>query len=91
MFGKIAKLLKIAQNNEGHAHYQSNPPVNASQTEANLEWKSLNVTRLDTTNAHLRSIEASMAEKTRAEFAAVTRALNASQHVDRSEKDLIKK
>jgi hypothetical protein len=90
MFGKIAKLLKIAQNNEGHAHYQPNPPANASQNEANLEWKSMNITRLDTTNAHLRSIEANMAAKTRAEFAAVTKALNASQHVDRSEKDLIK-
>jgi len=91
MFSQIAKLFKKARNkNKGQAHLQPNPPANASRNEANLEWRSLDISRLNTTSARLRSIEANMAEKTRSEFAAVTKALNASQRIDHSEKDLIK-
>lgn len=90
MFRQIAKLIRNARNrNKGQAHLQTNPPANASRKEAHLEWKSLEPTRLNTTQTHLRSIEANMAQKTRAEFAAVTKALNASQRADRAEKDLI--
>lgn len=91
MFSKIAKLFRNAQNDNGQAHLQTNPSANASRKEANLEWKSLDISGLNTTSTHLRNIEASMAEKTRAEFAAVTKALNASQLSHPSEKDLIKK
>jgi hypothetical protein len=92
MFSHIAKLFKNAQNkNKGQALSQSNHPANASRKEANLEWKSLDITRLNITGNQLQNIEASMAEKSRAEFAAVTKALNASQGVKGSQKDLVKK
>ena len=89
MFRQIAKLIKNARKKNGQALSQSNQPADASRKEANLEWHSLDVTRLNITSTHLRNIEASMAEKSRAEFAAVTKALNTSQSVKGSETDLI--
>ena len=49
------------------------------QHNASLDWQPLDVSRLNLTSQRLREIEASMAEKTRAEFAAVTRELNSNQ------------
>ena len=92
MFRKIANLFKKSRNFvPGQEHSQSNQQANASPKEVNLQWKALDITRLNVTSTHLRNIEASMAEKSRAEFAAVTKALNASQGVKGSQKDLVKK
>ena len=85
MFSLITKLFKNAQNeNEGQALSKINHSAKASKKEADLIWQPLDVSRLNITGDHLRSIEASIAEKSRAEFAAVTKALNASQKVNGS-------
>ena len=47
--------------------------------EAKLDWQPLDVSRLNLTSQRLRQIEASLAEKTRAEFAAVTTELKNAQ------------
>ena len=65
MFSKIAKLFRNAQNDNGQAHLQTNPPANASRKEANLEWKSLDITRLNITGNQLQNIEASMGTRAR--------------------------
>ena len=91
MFSLITKLLKNARNNtNGQAPSQMNQTANASRKEASQDWQTLNVTPLNITSNHLKSIQTSMAEKSRAEFAAVTKALNASQQANRSEQELIK-
>ena len=46
---------------------------------AKIEWQPLDPSRLNLTSKRLREIEASMAEKARAEFAAVTGELNNKQ------------
>lgn len=46
---------------------------------SSLDWQPLDVCRLDLTNQRLRQIEANLAEKTRAEFAAVTMQLKNAQ------------
>jgi hypothetical protein len=49
------------------------------QHNSSLDWQPLDVSKLNLTSQRLREIEASMAEKTRAEFAAVTKQLNSNQ------------
>jgi len=91
MFSRIAKLFKNARKQPtGQALSQNNQTANASLKEATQEHHALNVTRLNITSSHLQNIQTSMAEKSRAEFAAVTKALNASQQANRSEQELIK-
>ena len=91
MFSRIAKLFTNDRNNTtGQELSQTNQTANATRREATQEHHTLNVTSLNITSSHLQSIQASMAEKSRAEFAAVTKALNASQQANRSEQELIK-
>ena len=60
-------------------------PYNQSQQTA-LDWQPLDVSKLSLTSNRLRQIEASLAEKTKAEFAAVTKELKNNQidhgHID---------
>ena len=71
MLGQIKKLINRsrAQSPEPYKHPQ----------QAALEWQPLDVSKLSLTSQRLREIEASLAEKTRAEFAAVTSELNKNQ------------
>ena len=90
MFSLITKLFKNARKHpQGQEPLQTNLPANTSRKESHLEWKSLDVAQLNLTSSHLRNIEASMAEKSRAEFAAVTKSLNASQRSKRANKELV--
>ncbi len=84
MFSRITKLFKNVRN-----HSTGQAPSQTNQTAAQ-EHHTLNVTPLNITSSYLKSIQTSMAEKSRAEFAAVTKALNASQQANRSEQELIK-
>jgi ERCC4-type nuclease len=84
MFSRITKLFKNVRN-----HSTGQAPSQTNQTAAQ-EHHTLNVTPLNITSSHLKSIQTRMAEKSRAEFAAVTKALNASQQANRSEQELIK-
>lgn len=74
MLGQIKKLI-----NRNRAESPEHEPYNHPQ-QAALEWQPLDVSKLSLTNRRLREIEASLAEKTRTEFAAVTGELNKNQH-----------
>ncbi len=70
------QFLKMIKTNRAQSPLQE--PLQP-QHNSSLDWQPLDVSRLDLTSQHLRQIEASMAEKTRAEFSAVTRELNSNQ------------
>ena len=74
MFDQIKKMI-----NRSRAASPEPEPYKHPQ-DAALEWQPLDVSKLSLTSRRLREIEASLAEKTRAEFAAVTRELNNNQH-----------
>lgn len=74
MLDQIRKLI-----NRSRAKRPELEPYNHPQ-DAALEWQSLDVSKLSLTSKRLREIEASLAEKTRAEFAAVTSELNKNQN-----------
>jgi len=73
MLRQLLKMVKMsrAENPE--------PEPLQPQHKSNIDWQPLDATKLNLTSQHLRQIEASMAEKARAEFAAVTRELNKNQ------------
>ena len=73
MFRQLIKiLLRSPVNDLEQAPYQT-------EHMANINWQPLDVSRLNLTSQRLRQIEASLAEKTRAEFAAVTQELMTAQ------------
>jgi hypothetical protein len=74
MLERIKKLI-----NRSRAESPETEPYQPSQ-DSNLQWQPLDVSRLNLTGNRLREIEASLAEKARAEFTAVTRELNSKQH-----------
>lgn len=82
MFRQIFKRIRQAQNepsSNGQEPYKNQTTANTSQ-KAQFDWQPLDVSKLNITSNRLREIEASLAEKTRAEFAAVTSELNRSQN-----------
>ena len=82
MFRQIFKRIRHAQNEQssnGQEPYNNQTTANTSQ-KVQFDWQPLDVSKLNITTNRLREIEASMAEKTRAEFAAVTSELNRSQN-----------
>ena len=80
MFSQIAKLFKNAQQlDSGQEPLQTNHAANASAEEAKIVWQPLDTSKLSITSDRLQQIEAGMAEKARAEFAAVTSEFNRSQ------------
>ena len=74
MLDQIKKLISRSRANSPEVE-----PYNHPQ-RAELEWQPLDVSKLSLTSKRLREIEASLADKTRAEFAAVTGELKKSQH-----------
>lgn len=82
MFRQIFKRIRQPQtepSSDGQEPYQNKPTVNPSNQAVQIDWQPLDVSKLNITTNRLREIEASLAEKTRAEFAAVTSELNRSQ------------
>ena len=80
MFRQIFKRIRPAQTeNIGQELYQNKTTANPSNQAVQIDWQPLDVSKLNITTNRLRQIEASLAEKTRAEFAAVTSELNRSQ------------
>ena len=82
MLRQIFKRIRqpqTEQNSVGQEPYQNKTTANTSNQAVQLEWQPLDVSKLNITTNRLRQIEASLAEKTRAEFAAVTSELNRSQ------------
>lgn len=75
----LRQLLNMIKTNRAQSPPQE--PLQP-QHDSSLDWQPLDVTRLDLTSQRLRQIEASMAEKAREEFAAVTRELNSNQLSD---------
>jgi hypothetical protein len=73
MLDQLKKLIyrSRANNPESEPYNHLQQPV--------IEWQPLDVSRLNLTSRRLREIEASLAEKTRAEFAAVTKELTKTQ------------
>lgn len=80
MFRQIIKWIRPAQTEiNGQELYQNKTTANPSNQAVQLDWQPLDVSKMNITTNRLREIEASLAEKTRAEFAAVTSELNRSQ------------
>lgn len=82
MFRLIFKRIRQAQterSSSGQELYQTKTTANTSQ-KVRINWQPLDVSELNVTTNRLREIEASLAEKTRAEFAAVTSELTRSQN-----------
>lgn len=73
MLEKIVRFL-----NRSEVQAPTKEPYQTKQA-AKIEWQPLDPSRLNLTTKRLREIEASMAEKARAEFAAVTGELNNKQ------------
>ena len=73
MFRQFLRMIKT-----NRAQSPTQEPLQL-QHNSSLDWQPLDITKMDLTSQHLREIEASLAEKTRAEFAAVTRELNSNQ------------
>lgn len=73
MFRQLMNMIKMSR--------AESPKTEPSQPQhrSNIDWQPLDVSKLNVTSQRLRQIEASMAEKARAEFAAVTRELNSNQ------------
>jgi hypothetical protein len=73
MFRQLFNLIQRSRAETPEpGHYQM-------KSTTALDWQPLDVSRLNLTSERLRQIEATLAEKTRAEFAAVTRELNGTQ------------
>ena len=80
MFRQIFKRIRPAHSdNISQELYQNKTTANPSNQAVQIDWQPLDVSKLNITTNRLRQIEASLAEKTRAEFAAVTSELNRSQ------------
>ncbi|MBN2045792.1 MAG: hypothetical protein JW757_12280 [Anaerolineales bacterium] len=76
MFDQLKKMI-----NRSQAQSLEFEPYNQPQHET-FQWQPTDVSKLSLTSRRLREIEASLAEKTRAEFAAVTKELNKNQLKD---------
>ena len=72
----LEKIVRFLSRSEVQA--PTKEPYHTNHA-AKIEWQPLDPSRLNLTSKRLREIEASMAESTRAEFAAVTRELNQNQ------------
>ena len=73
MFRQLMNLIKMSRTESPKTE-----PLQP-QHKTNIDWQPLDVSKLNITSQRLLQIEASMAEKARAEFAAVTQEINNHQ------------
>jgi len=73
MFRQLMNMIKMSR--------AKSPKTEPSQPQhkSNIDWQPLDASKLNITSQRLRQIEASMAEKAKAEFAAVTKEFNSHQ------------
>jgi len=73
MFRQLMNMIKMSRAD------RPNTEPSQPQHTSNIDWQPLDASKLNITSQRLRQIEASMAEKARAEFAAVTKEFNSNQ------------